>query len=128
MKIRIAASTLTLALLAAGCATQATSSAPNPVAEEATASADGGPSAAGVPKDFPVPRGAKLEGANGSFVVVGENAEAVVGFYRKTLPAEGYKITNDDAAMGAVSIDFEGKGIKGNLAMAADAVALTIYK
>ncbi|HVK22643.1 MAG TPA: hypothetical protein VM677_14885 [Actinokineospora sp.] len=78
----------------------------------------------GAPKDFPVVSGGKINpiaGSAGSFVVVGEGAEKILRFYRDALPAAGYKLTADTEK----SVDFDGKGTKGTVAITGDTVTVT---
>lgn len=102
-------------------------SAPTEGQEEPAANAGDTGLPPGAPDDFPVPPGAEVRVATDkSFVVVGDDVQTVVEYYRKALPEAGYEIVSDVETAGVVSLSFTGNGVQGTIAVAGNTVAVSL--
>jgi hypothetical protein len=74
-----------------------------------------------IPKDFPIPPGAKAEvrsvGGKDALSLTGVSADDALAFYRRALPGAGYKIVSDVGG-GALpgGLGFTGHGVSGAVA------------
>jgi hypothetical protein len=101
-------------------------------------SGNGALNGANVPKNFPIPPGAKVEGGSttgkeSTLTLTGVDGDAAAKFYRSALPGAGYKITSDNHIPGlATAIGFEGNGVAGHIGAAgvgsAQIVGITFKK
>lgn len=127
-RLLVAIALIGIALTTAACDGDTTRAKP-------TASAEAVP-AAWPDSDFPIPPGVTVTERSTAdtvgMLLVGEEPEKVIDFYRSALPAAGYRITEDNSvALGQLQVaglTFTGHDYEGELTVVSDTVSVSVHK